>query len=91
MVRTVFIFVLWQVCVRLLLVASLVPGLTITQVTALQVSNVHFLYHLYHLVYLGAVHILLQHFLGSLNTLGSVVSTWSPFALTLGTYDWVAA
>ena len=37
---------IWQVCVRLLLVASLVPGLTITQVTALQVSNVHFLYNL---------------------------------------------
>ena len=43
---------IWQVCVRLLLVASLVPGLTITQVTALQVSNVHFQHFLYNLVYL---------------------------------------
>ena len=35
---------------------------------------------------LGAVHILRQHFLGSLDTLGGVVSTWSAFALTLGIY-----
>ena len=35
---------------------------------------------------LGAIHILRQHFLGSLDTLGGVVSTWSAFALTLGTY-----
>ena len=49
---TVFIFVLWQVCVRLLLVASLVPGLTITQVTALQVRYYHFQHFLYNLVYL---------------------------------------
>ena len=35
---------------------------------------------------LGAIHILRQHFLGSLDTLDGVVSTWSAFALTLGTY-----
>ena len=35
---------------------------------------------------LGAVHILRQHFLVSLDTFGGVVSTWSAFALTLGTY-----
>ena len=35
---------------------------------------------------IGAIHILRQHFLGSLDTLGGVVSTWSAFALTLGTY-----
>ena len=43
---------IWQVCVRLLLVASLVPGLTITQVTALQVRYYHFQHFLYNLVYL---------------------------------------
>ena len=63
MVGTVFIFVLWQVCVRLLLVASLVPGLTITQVTALQVRYYHFQHFLYNLVYLQSYKIILISFL----------------------------
>ena len=54
---------IWQVCVRLLLVASLVPGLTITQVTARQVRYYHFQHFLYNLVYLQSYRIILISFL----------------------------